>query len=587
MDGTRQERSPLINLPDEILLNIAGHLTITKPIERQSHLNSLSQTCRRLRNIIYPLVNRHILFDEGKQYPDLLLNLVTYSLTEPLVEYTRAATFRLLSENVFYLEDEYEDVIETQIPVIKKLLDQRAKDGEEVFGFIAGQIEEYGMATLATILFYQLRDLRELELACSITALSSRFLLTTMHHFEPPFKLDRLSMSRLVNFESVNYYLLERFLRRGVQQLGIDYRFGSTGGHSKLHPPPMPVEYDNISDESEASDPPDDTEEILIEEDWNDFHDYNEVAGCINDNFTLLDMYYPGYEPLGHDDIGYRHPIEYNLPEEEEVSLDDGNGWVIEDLRMWMDERPTPTNELVRILKKIRGLRNIDVRLFPIPSQDLRNERWLLEILDRNAIKETLESLTFRCWTLNEKVQLPSFSNYTALRHVHMYFTFEMVNQFDWLTEGDKSYITNTFPPQLQYLRLDFLSSARAVALARDAINISVSDMPLLRICLGYSTKMMSNFVRNEISRVLMGAKNRPINEQALYVPVDFLHLSGGHNVLSGSDGVWYGPFQEYNFVEGPLEACHLEVVDEDMENASEVKTIHEAVGDSNMAVSE
>ncbi|KAK6542378.1 hypothetical protein TWF694_006334 [Orbilia ellipsospora] len=511
------ERSPLTDLPDEILLNIAIHLTITKPVERQSYLNSLSQTCRRLRNIIYPLVNRHILFDEGNQYPDLLLNLVVYSLTEPLVEYTRAATFRLLSENVFYLEDDYEEEIEESMPIIKSLLEERAGsgDGNEVFGFIAEQMEEYGLATLATILFYQLRNIRELELACSITALSSRFLLTTMHHFDPPFKLDRLGMARLVNFESANYHLLERFLRLGVPELGIDYRFGSTGGHSKLHPPPITVEYDSISDESEASDPPDDTSERSIEEDWKDFNDYSEVATGVLGNSAILDMYYPGYEPLDCNIVGYEHPIDYNLPGTDEVPPDDENGWLVEDLRMWVDERPSPADSLVLLLKKIKGLRTLDIKLFPIPAFVSRDECWLLDIICSNNIKETLESLTFRCWSLNEKLQLPSFCDYTVLRRVHLYFNSEMVRRFDTLKEEGKCYITNTFPPQLEYLRLDFLSSNRASDFAAESIKISISDMPVLRMCFGYAIKRISAIVRLKLERIFLEAENRSITERA------------------------------------------------------------------------
>ncbi|KAF3914291.1 hypothetical protein ABW20_dc0103322 [Dactylellina cionopaga] len=299
-------RSPtrLIDLPDEILLNIAEYLLVSVSSKCNGFLNSVAQTCRRLRNIAYPLVNRHLLFDEGRHHPDVLLNMVLYSLQEPLADIVKSATFRLRAENEFYLATEFDDIIEEKLPVIRELLKQRAADGNEAFMLIESQIEEYRMATLATIMLYQMNGLEDLELAASTTAMSSRFLLTIMHYFKPPFELNRLGIHRLVNFDSANYFLLERFLRLGVRCVGIDHRFGSTYSHRKMQPPKSlcsDTELETDTDEVwDNIDFDDDRSEKSIEEDFKEFQDYCDIVPPLVDVHEELEMCYYGHKPVDH-----------------------------------------------------------------------------------------------------------------------------------------------------------------------------------------------------------------------------------------------------------------------------------------------
>ncbi|KAF3903880.1 hypothetical protein ABW20_dc0106220 [Dactylellina cionopaga] len=364
-------RIKLVDLPDEILLTIADYLDINPRSDCKGSLNSIAQTCRRLRNVAYPLVNRHLLCDEETQHPDVIINMVLYSFTEPLVEFVRAATFRLLSENDFCLGDEYDGAIAEFLPVIRQYLKEKAADGDEVCEFFEGQIEEYGMATLPTILMYQLRGLKELELACSITALSSRFMLTTLHHFDPPFKLDQLSMPRLVDLEPANYWLLERFLRVGVRRLGIDTRYGSTNGGPKVRPPSTtpPEEifefYDSDGDDSLDYD--DNLSESSIEEELKVLLEYRGVTEQRphgRDVQEEIALFYGGYEPLDHNVSGYGFPIDYNPfsvdPESEATMDENSNEWCVHEMRLWYDYDPSVHDALLALVKKVRALRKLD-----------------------------------------------------------------------------------------------------------------------------------------------------------------------------------------------------------------------------------
>ncbi|EGX48764.1 hypothetical protein AOL_s00079g403 [Orbilia oligospora ATCC 24927] len=186
------------------------------------------------------MVNRHLWFDEETQYPDTMLSIVNYSFTDPLIEFVKSATFRLRAEEGYWLEltDTDNQIITKQLEELRGHLIHKAEQGMKVYRFFESQLEEYGIAILATVLLYQLGGLQEIELACSINANSSRFMLTTMHHFDPPFRLRRLGTTRLADFAVANYFLLERFPRIGAPKVGIDSRFESTKGAPKIRPVP-------------------------------------------------------------------------------------------------------------------------------------------------------------------------------------------------------------------------------------------------------------------------------------------------------------------------------------------------------------
>ncbi|EPS35392.1 hypothetical protein H072_11212 [Dactylellina haptotyla CBS 200.50] len=558
MDAQMHTRLP--DLPDEIILNIADYLVMTVETERNGFLNSLAQTCRRLRNILYPLINRHLMFNECNHFPDALLNMVIYSLTEPFNEFVKAATFRLLSEDAFYLVDEYDDELEEKLPVIRSLLKDKADKGEELFGFIEGHIEEYGMATFATIILYQLRNLRELELACSLSAKSSRFLLTTLHYFEPPFHLERLGTTRLVDFDSTNYFILERFLSRGIKTLGIDLRFGSSAGYPKLIPPPTLSEYDGFSDETDSLDFSDSRSDKSVEEDFNDLMDYHaEVLGT-DDIYGAIEVAYNGYIPLDPTTVGHDHAIDYTLPWSDPVSSTSSGDWVVEDLRLWMDETPSTTDALISLLKQIKGLKHLDIKFFPFPAafalhgrqgEDLISLSWIFDIMGRPEVKQTLETLTFRCWPILSRPHIPALSDYTALKRVHMYCYDVLGTFFDDSQLSGVPFIKQHFPPQLEYLRIDVVTNRWAVDMGKEALRVLVSDFPNLTICLGYVEKKMTVGILSKVDNFYMTVQNRSPQERAIYVPVEILNLVNGHKHLSCAEG-WRGPFQEPELVEFP-----------------------------------
>ncbi|KAF3246223.1 hypothetical protein TWF128_009031 [Orbilia oligospora] len=254
------------------------------------------------------MVNRHLWFDEETQYPDTMLNIVNYSFTDPLIEFVKSATFRLRAEEVT-----------KQLEGLRGHLIHKAEQGMKFYRFFESQLEEYGIAILATVLLYQLGGLQEVELACSINANSSRFMLTTMHHFDPPFRLRRLGTTRIADFAVANYFLLERFLRIGAPKVGIDSRFESTKGAPKIRLVPK-FSSDMDTDETVDSSVDgylDSLSEGSMESEYKiPIPSQARIEDALARKVRqVIQQDYTGCKPLDHQVSGFETGINYNPPE--------------------------------------------------------------------------------------------------------------------------------------------------------------------------------------------------------------------------------------------------------------------------------
>ncbi|KAK6332658.1 hypothetical protein TWF730_004318 [Orbilia blumenaviensis] len=584
----------LLLLPSELILEISSYLTDSGSGQGDRHLTTLSQTCRRLRQVIYPIANRHLRYDEDTQFPDTLLSIVTCTFTNPLVEYVRSVTIRLRREGgSIWLRDEYDEVIETGIAELKGHLRRKAQEGEEIFEFLESQLDEYGMAVLPTILLFQLKNLKELELAPTIHAISSRFMLTTLHYFQLPFQLNRLGMVRLTDLAPVNYWLLERFLRCGpIEAVGIDYRFGSTRSGPKAYP-----ELEYLTDESEfESDTDDDSSTGSVESvGWQE-------SSWREPTMEELKERYEGYQPSGWRDCWYPTKIDYGLPGTEPLP---DCAFEVRDIRLWMDETPSGHEKLTPLLHSITGLRRLDLYLFPMrgnPSMGLEGEvpvsdtLWLSKLLMKQT--ETLESITIRLTQFADpQPEIPYLDNFKSLRKVHLYWSSDTLGTFKTINSAGEPYFKKMFPPGLEFLRIDFCQSLEFI---EDAINLQVADFPKLKIVLGMLKEVgmpwemaeglqslwlsmdYSNHPRSgawskvdqevEVSghlkttqyMVAMGTDAHKVWRRK----IQFVILSNAHKYTWCSTDGWRGAFQEHSFIDLPWNSRYFIALEPSNEGA-------------------
>ncbi|KAF3201965.1 hypothetical protein TWF191_003186 [Orbilia oligospora] len=585
--------SPFLFLPCEMMLEIAGYLHDSTPGQDSKILNSLSQTCHHLRQIFYPLANRHLWYDEETQFPDTLLKLVLYTLTEPLAQHVGSATFRFQKETSFWFRDEYDEFIEEGLAKLKLYLAQRAEYGEdEVFKYLESKVDEYGMYILPTVILFQLKDLREIELAPSIHAMSSKFMLTTLHYFEPPFQLNRLGMVRLTDLAPVNYWMLERFLRLGpLQSLGIDYRFGSTRGRPKIRP--IEEFYEDAEEtwkphlESESED------DISVwslnseEEDMSIWGRPQRGNGQGNASVRTveqdIDDYHQGYQSAGWQEAWYPTEISYELPGADEPT--DTDKFQVQDLRLWMDEIPSIYEKLIPLLHKITGLRRFDLNLFamwgspalgPVDAPNTRDFKCIMKLLENH--QDTLESLTIRIAPLSiPRSIMEPLLGFSHLRKVHIFCTTAMIHAFQTDVE-DECFFSFMFPPSLEILRMDFCSSEKLIEKAMD---IWAADFPRLKVVLSiFREESVHAEMRKQIQKLWDSMPYRQDSNSGLWeeletiepseaetaqdtnptppagyqwrrrsnshVPVQLMIvLEGQRNVWCSQEG-WYGPFQEH-----------------------------------------
>ncbi|KAK6514395.1 hypothetical protein TWF506_008790 [Arthrobotrys conoides] len=577
---------PFTLLPYELMLEIAGYLYDSTPGKDSKSLNCLSQSSHRLRQIFYPLANRHLWYDEETQFPDTLLKLVLYTFTEPLTKYVKSATFRLRKEEgPFWMGGEYDDIIDEGLASLKSHLKSNGGyEGGEIFRYFESEIDEYGMYILPTVLLYQMDELREIELAPSIHAMSSKFMLTTLHYFRPPFRLDRLGIVKLTDLAAVNYWLLERFLRLGpLSALGIDYRFGSTGGRPKIRPiPEFPKDLEDPWEPHLESDSEDD---ISV---WSlDTEDKALVNGAQSHGNRYgdawfrtvsqdIDEYYQGYQSAGWRAAWYPTDISYEFPGTQ-PPLPEATEFQIQDLRLWMDETPSIYEKLVPLLHKIVGLRRFDLNLFtmygspalgPIDTPHTRDFECISKLLENQ--KDTLESLTMRVVPMTTPhPNLPSLLNFTRLRKVHLFCTSSMVRTFKNATD-EEPYFGRTIPRGLEVLRIDFCYSEFFV---KKAMELQTANFPDLKVVLGILNDAdVSDTTRDEIQRLwaTMLYQKDPISglweevhptspiqsdwrrKSHSHVPIQLLIIQGTQkNVWCSHEG-WYGPFQEHTSSDMP-----------------------------------
>ncbi|KAF3145527.1 hypothetical protein TWF569_006586 [Orbilia oligospora] len=591
--------SPFLFLPYEMMLGIAGYLHDSTPGQDSKVLNSLSQTCHHLRQVFYPLANRHLWYDEETQFPDTLLKLVLYTLTEPLVQYVRSATFRFQKETSFWFRDEYDEFIEEGLAKLKLYLAQRAEyDEDEVFKYLESKVDEYGMYILPTVILFQLKDLEEIELAPSIHATSSKFMLTTLHYFEPPFQLNRLGMVRLIDLAPVNYWLLERFLRLGpLPTLGIDYRFGSTRGRPKIRP------IEEFCEDAEETWQPhlesESEDDISVwslnseEKDMSIWGLPQRGNGQGNASVRTVEQdindYHQGYQSAGWQEAWYPTEISYELPGND--ASPDTDKFQVQDLRLWMDEIPSIYEKLIPLLHKITGLRRFDLNLFamwgspalgPVDAPNTRDFKCIMKLLENH--QDTLESLTIRIapLTIPRSIMEPLLG-FSRLRKVHMFCSTAMIHAFQ--TDVEDEYFFNfMFPPSLEMLRMDFCSSEKLIEKAMD---IWTADFPRLKVVLGiFREESVHAEMRKQIQKLWDSmpyqqdsnsglweeletiepseaetAQNTNPTPPARYqwrrrsnyhVPVQLIIiLEGQRNIWCSQEG-WYGPFQEHPACDQP-----------------------------------
>ncbi|KAK6502774.1 hypothetical protein TWF481_007821 [Arthrobotrys musiformis] len=607
---------PLLLLPYELILEIASHLNITdpRPGQNSKDYNSLSQTCRRLRQIFYPIANRHLWYDQETQFPDTLLSIVLYSFTDPLVEYVKSATFRLRRQDgEFWLKDEYDEAIEAGIGQLKAHIKKKAEEGNnEAFEFFESQIDEYGMSILPTVLLFQLKELKEIELAPSIHAISSRFLLTTLHYFKPPFQINRLGMVRLTDFASVNYWLLERFLRLGpIQSVGIDYRFGSTSGHPKIRPAPeLPnyvedkwepdLESESDDDISVMSLEPEET--AMVEAFWP--RSGNRFGSAWRETTEEeIEEHFKGYQSTGWQECWFPTEISYELPGANPSSSSD-TPFEIQDLRLWMDETAPVYERLIPLLHKTIGLRRFDLNLFPmwgrpqplgLGTLETLDFQWLAKLLEKQI--DTLESLSIRVLPFGApQPHVPSLLRFHHLRKAHLFCTSDMMQTFLNRDSTTGPYFESMFPQNIEFLRIDFCYN---VKLVEDVVNLQTNWFPNLRVVLGMFKDENASASRVEGWQNLWSSmpyqenpssgsweKREEIPEPSVWkkiatqitgypdissdppvwrrkslshIPVQYLIITGHQkNVWCSHEG-WYGPFQQHTSSDMPWDGDAFE----------------------------
>ncbi|RVD90367.1 uncharacterized protein DFL_001336 [Arthrobotrys flagrans] len=572
----------ITDLPTEIIQMIAKELLPTVPAKRCKDLNSLSQTCCRLRSVAYPMINRHLWFDEETQYPDTMLNIVNYSFTDPLVEFVKSATFRLRAEDGYWLRltDTDNDIIKMQLKELREHLKRKAEEGIETFQFFESQLEEYGIATLATILLYQLKDLQEIELACSINATSTRFMLTTLHHFDPPFQLERLGMVRLVDFATANYLLLERFLRLGVPKVGIDSRFASTSGAPKIRPVsdfPSDVGGTDGTPESMKTGYQDSISIGSIESEYKiDIPFYTRIENTLARTVEQeIDQDYNGYQALDYQASGYETAINYD-PLGANPTSENEDPLLIRDLRLWLDETPLLEYEpLVPLLQKARGICNIEVNLFPsvqvFEHANISPFNCLAAILHPQM--ETLDTLTIRISWLNApQPEIPSLRQFDNLRRVHLFYGRDTHRRYIAHTKTGESYFKYMFPPGLKYLRVDIFKYNPCIDFITEAIDIPTAWFPNLRIVLGIAKERISDKVTRIIGGIwtsllyyedpVSGEWKTGIQSRSgdtswrrtdmKRVPIQILAHGNRHRDVFCSEEGWHGPFQQHVAADNP-----------------------------------
>ncbi|KAK6330643.1 hypothetical protein TWF718_002840 [Orbilia javanica] len=579
----------ITDLPTEIIQMIAKELVPTAPGQRCRDLNSFSQTSSRLRSVAYPMVNRHLWFDEEIQYPDTMLNIVNYAFTDPLVEFIKTATFRLRAEHGYWLRltDTDNEIIKTEMDELRGHLKFKATQGIEVFRFFESHLEEYGVTMLATILLYQLKDLQEVELACSINAMSTRFLLTTLHHFDPPFKLERLGMTRLVDFATASYLLLERFLRLGVPQVGIDSRFASTNNAPKIRP------IADFSSDAETDESPESLREGYQDSlsEGSVETEYREAIPFYNRTLKTLartveqeiEQDYNGYEAFGHRDCGYETGITYDHLGASSAS-ENGELLSIKDLRLWLDETPLLEYEpLIPLLQRARGIRNLELNLFPsvqfVGSTEYTDSptfNFLGEILEGQI--ETLNSLTIRLSWLNApQPEIPPLKKFQNLRRIHLFYGRDTHRKFTSYKNVGETFFEYMFPQQLEFLRVDLFKYNPCIEFITEAVKIPNIRFPRLRIALGiakgrvsgdvslaigkiwtslpYTEDPVSGEWRNKVESRSGSTSWRRTNMNC--VPVQILAHGSRHRDVFCSEEGWNGPFQSHVAIDIPYSSRH------------------------------
>ncbi|KAK6522375.1 hypothetical protein TWF281_002940 [Arthrobotrys megalospora] len=526
------------------------------------------------------MINRHLWFDEETQYPDTMISIVNYCFTDPLVEFVKTATFRLRAENGYWLKltDTEDEIVDEQLGELKGHLKRKAEEGSELFQFFDRQFEDYGIATLATILLYQLEGLQEIELACSINAVSSRFMLTTMHHFEPPFKLERLGMARLVDFAAGNYQLLNQFLLLGVPNVGIDYRFGSTSGGPKIKPVP---DFTSGSDGTQDSSDDDsqDSLEGSMESEYKVSIPYrlridNALARTVDQE---IEQDYNGYQPLDHRACGYDTGVNYG-PLGVHSDPDSEGPLFIEDLRLWLDETPSSNEPLIPLLGKVKGLRHLNVNLFP--SVQVLNDMIDPSATDLDCLKkvlgpqtETLETLTIRVsWLGAPQPRIPPLRAFENLRRVHLFYGKDTHENYIAKKKSSGSYFEAMFPPRLELLRVDIFKYYAFLDFVADATTVPTSKFPNLRIVLGISKHRISAdkfqatkdiwrslpYSEDPVSKSWkLGAHITSANPiwrryDLQHSPIQILAHDSRHRDVFCTEEGWYGPFQEHKAVDMP-----------------------------------
>ncbi|KAF3923594.1 hypothetical protein ABW21_db0202042 [Orbilia brochopaga] len=173
----------------------------------------------------------------------------------PNIELT-SATFRLRSQTGYHFKNSYKHAVKDKISDLRESLyniisEPLTDEVRSLYKHFYDGLDDYGIDALPTILLYQFDNLDNLELAASQFAGSSKFMLTTLHMFPPPWAdrgpLGSLAMCRRVDLDTTHFWLLERILQYGVHKLGVDLRPGN--------------EYDEDGDTEMSEDNGDDDEE--------------------------------------------------------------------------------------------------------------------------------------------------------------------------------------------------------------------------------------------------------------------------------------------------------------------------------------
>ncbi|KAF3226569.1 hypothetical protein TWF106_000310 [Orbilia oligospora] len=410
-----------------------------------------------------------------------------------------SATFRLRAEEGYWLKltDTDNQIITKQLEELRGYLIHKAEQGMEVYRFFESQLEEYGIAILATVLLYQLGGLQEIELACSINANSSRFMLTTMHHFDPPFRLQRLGTTRLADFAIANYFLLERFLHIGASKVGIDSRFESTKNAPKIRPEPK-FSSDMGTDET-VDGSVDGYSDSLSDGSMESEYEISILSQVrIEDTLArtvrqVIQQDYTGYQPLDHQVSGFETGINYNPPGVN-PSIENESPLLMRELYLWLDEIPIGQCEpLVSLLSRMTGIRHLEINIFPSVQFVGLNELANVTSFDSfvkifYAQMETLEALTVRiAWVNAPQLHIPSLRKFDNLRRVHLFYSWDTHSTFTECMKDGGSYFEFMFPQQLDHLRMDMFKARPGLEFASFATQVPSALFPNLRIVLGFA----------------------------------------------------------------------------------------------------